>query len=377
MPQPNEPLDKIRARIEAETQRIDEFEIKADSFDFKEKDLQISEKDLQKIEEKISYINNEIYNLNSDLSEISRSLDTQILFKIENVKQIFKEVNLYFKEPIVKQYKELEKFNYDLTHDRKKRLKKEKNKIKKKLIQLKENLDNLNNERISKLSIIRERDSIKKYKKMQKELVIAKSNLQRLNDKLKVSEKLKIKEEELDQLKKILSDKIGNLKNEAKKENDTLTKIRSFFRELISNVLDTGALLYVEINKNNNIDFLARYTKNEDPSSPTSEGEGTSYHKFLCVFFDLAVLKFYKDLSFYHFVYHDGILEGLDDRKKISLIKILRKYTEEYNIQYILTAIESDLPYEDNKQFSFFNEEIIKKLTDEGAKGRLFNCSVF
>ena len=373
----NESLDKVRARIEAENQRINAFESKIDSFDFKDEDLNIGEKGLKKVEKDISYINNEIYNLNSDLSEISKSLETKILFKIENVKKIFKEVNLHFTDPVLKKYKELEKFNSNLTRDRKKRLLKERRKIEGKLIHLKEKLDSLNTERKSKLSILREKDSIKKYKKMQKELVVAKSSFQRLKNQLETLEKIKIKAEELNFSRKKLDEKIVKLKNEVEKENNTLKEIRSFFRELIIEVLSAGALLYVEINKENNMDFFAHYTKDKDPSSPTSEGEGTSYHKFLCAFFDLAVLRFYKNLEFYHFVYHDGILEGLDDRKKIALINILRKYAQEHNIQYILTVIESDLPYEDDKQFNFSTEEIIKRLTDEGEKGRLFNCPVF
>ena len=374
----DEPVDKLRARIEAEEQRARALETKLDSFDFRERDLQISEKDLQEIDDQIANTNNEIYNLNSDLGEISKSLNANISFNIKTIKKIFKEVGIYFKGPIVKEYNDLEKFNTRLTKDRKKRLKDQRERIKEVLEQLKESLEKLNTDKVFKLSIIRERDSFKKYKKMQNELVGYKATLQELHNDLKRFEDLKVKAVELNSLKEILNEKIEQLNNEVERGNDALTTIRSFFRKIVSNVLNTGALLYVGVNDGHNIGFFASYTRDEDPTSQTSEGEGTSYHKFLCAFFDLAVLRYYKDLEFYRFVYHDGILEGLDDRKKISLIKVIREYATQYNIQYILTVIESDLPYyESDEKFNFSNEEIIRELTDEDERGRLFNCPIF
>ena len=375
---PNESIDKLRARIEAESQRINTLESKIDAFDFKERDLSISTEEIQSIESKISYINNEIYNLNSDLTEISKSLDRHIMFKIEDVKQIFKEIKLSFKESVVRKYKELENFNRQLTRDRKKRLQEEKIRIEKELSKREEELSQFNKKRMSKLAIIREKDTFKKYKKMQSELVNVKSNFEKLNRDLKTYEKIIQKSETLDTYKQKREEKRSLIKDEVGKKNDTLIKIREFFRELTLVILKKVAILYVTINKEGNIEFSAEYTKDKQSASPTAEGEGTSYKKLLCNFFDLAVLRFYKDKKFYHFTYHDGILEGLDDRKKLALINVLRKYTKEYNIQYILTVIESDLPrIENNERFHFSEKEVIRKLTDEGDSGRLFNCPIF
>ncbi len=374
----NEPLDKLRARKEAEEQKVQDLETHLDNFDFKRSDLEISEEELQTLDDKISNINNEIYNLNSDLNKISKSIKKRIFFKTENIKKIFEEVGICFKNKILKEYQELETFNKSITSDRKKRLKEEQKKIEIKLSSLKESLETLNSEKVSKLDIIREKDSFRKYKKMQNGLVQYKNDLSELNKDIKRFEELSKKREEIDASKKELNEIVEELRRDVESGNNTLTNIRSFFREIISQVLGAGALLYVETNNENNIDFFANYTRDNDPTSPTSEGEGTSYHKFLCAFFDLAVLRCYKDSNFYHFVYHDGILEGLDNRKKLLLIQTIKEYTTKYNIQYILTVIDSDLPsYPDGKKFEFSNEEIIKELTDEDNKGRLFNCPVF
>jgi len=61
-------------------------------------------------------------------------------------------------------------------------------------------------------------------------------------------------------------------------------------------------------------------------------------------------------------------LETLDERKKIKFIEYIRKITEEDNIQYILTVIDSDLP----KNTMFDDTEIVITLHDDGNDGRLF-----
>lgn len=375
---PDESVDKIRARAEAESELIAKVEAKLDAFDFKEKDLEISESKLQELESDISYINNEIYNLNFDLKEILKSLDSKIMFKIENVKQVFDEVNLHFTESIVKGYEELEEFNKRLTKDRSARLKLEQKRIKNELNELKVKLEQLSEERVKALETIREKDSFKKYKLMQNDLVGSRSKLERLNHDLKIFKILKDKSTELEAVKEKLDKAIKSIEEERDKENETLTSIRSYFRELITDVLKTGGLLYVDLNGENNFEFNANYTQEADPTSPTSEGDGTSYQKLLCVFFDLAVLRFYQSEKFYSFVYHDGVLEGLDDRKKVLLLESIRKYCTDYGIQYVLTVIDSDLPLDDEgNRIEFSEEEVVKVLTDEGEQGRLFKCPIF
>jgi len=53
-----------------------------------------------------------------------------------------------------------------------------------------------------------------------------------------------------------------------------------------------------------------------------------------------------------------------------TLIKTL---TAQYNLQYILSAIKSDLPLDDNDVFVYFDEkDIVLKLHDRDESGTLF-----
>src|SRR5690606_32747479 len=117
-------------------------------------------------------------------------------------------------------------------------------------------------------------------------------------------------------------------------------------------------------------EYAASYC-NKD-GDETSEGDGHSYKKFLCIAFDLAVARAYIDKRYPKFLYIDGVFEGLDIRKKKNMLKVLRKYSQ-LGIQIILTTINSDiseLSSENNPIFT--KDEIILTLHDGGQDGRLF-----
>jgi uncharacterized protein YydD (DUF2326 family) len=86
----------------------------------------------------------------------------------------------------------------------------------------------------------------------------------------------------------------------------------------------------------------------------------------------MAVARAHRDDYFPHFIFHDGVFESLDNRKKINLLNIIRRYSSEYNLQHIITLIDSDLPAEKNDHNIFYDGEIILFLHDKDEKGRLF-----
>ena len=115
----------------------------------------------------------------------------------------------------------------------------------------------------------------------------------------------------------------------------------------------------------------------DEAGNATSADLGHTYRKLLCVAFDLAVLRAHLDVEFPRFVYHDGVFESLDDRKKENLLTVLRQHAE-FGLQPIITLIDSDLPSRaDNDATVFAAEEIIVRLHDEGVSGRLFKMKTW
>ena len=136
-------------------------------------------------------------------------------------------------------------------------------------------------------------------------------------------------------------------------------------------VTDTNAIISIKQNKEANVEFEADYQTTTHIT--TSEADGTSYKKLLCVAFDIALLVSYSSHSFYRFVYHDGVLEGLDDRVKQRLILVTQRICYEYGLQYILSLIDSDIPKnveESNQEFPM--ESVCLNLNDLDDNGKLF-----
>ncbi|HKQ82252.1 MAG TPA: DUF2326 domain-containing protein, partial [Steroidobacteraceae bacterium] len=99
--------------------------------------------------------------------------------------------------------------------------------------------------------------------------------------------------------------------------------------------------------------------------------------KLLCIAFDLAVLRAHLDDRFPRFVYHDGVFEALDDRKKRNLLSAIRDYST-LGIQPVITLIDSDLPTPEENEGSLFNDdEVVLTLHDENDSGRLFKMKAW
>lgn len=78
------------------------------------------------------------------------------------------------------------------------------------------------------------------------------------------------------------------------------------------------------------------------------------------------------DQPYIRFLYHDGLLEGLDNRKKLNLIATIRRFAA-LGIQQIVTLIDSDLPMDETgERFAFRDDEVVLLLHDEDDSGRLF-----
>ena len=117
------------------------------------------------------------------------------------------------------------------------------------------------------------------------------------------------------------------------------------FNAIIYEVISRKALLNVNVNKNGHLDFSADIL--DEKGNSTSEDIGHSYRKLLCVAFDLSILRAYLDCHFPHFVFHDGVFESLDDRKKQNLIRVIERYAD-MGVQSIIPMIDSDIPSDDN-----------------------------
>ncbi len=345
-----------------------------DAFDFRAQDKDQTKKLVDDIDTRISTLNADRYSLAQNKKKITTSLqEEQMLFDPEEAQRLFNEAGVLFAGQIKKDYEQLIAFNKAITDERRAYLEEERMDIDTELKYINSELNSLGKKRSEILSFLSSTDAFNKYKKTSDDLVTLKSDitsLERQKDTLQRLQELRAEIRKVSEEKAQLQVAIEVDTNKQNSDNASLfASIRLFFNEIVEEVIDRKALLRVSPNQLGHLEFKAEIL--DERGNTTSADLGHTYRKLLCVAFDLAVLRARLSQHFPRFVYHDGVFESLDDRKKESLLTVVRRYAE-FGIQPIITLIDSDLP-ERSDDVPVFNEsEIILTLHDANEQGRLF-----
>tara|TARA_R110000851_G_scaffold153720_1_gene295762 strand:- start:836 stop:2629 length:1794 start_codon:yes stop_codon:yes gene_type:complete len=369
--------EKLKARILAKSDDVSGKLESLDRFDFDAQEMGVNQKLADEIEDRIADLNIDIYNARFDLSQVRKGLDTKIEFNLEDVKSIFSEAEIAFPQQLEKDYSDLVEFNKKIHGERHDFLKKRASELEKSLSSLESEMSKLSSQRMEALKILKETNSLEKFKLLQKELDGDRASLAIMEEKAARIEEIKALDDRLRRVKKRKQELGFQIEDLIERGNERYKGIQKVFSRIIKDVLHRTAVLYVNQNKEGNVEFHAEYTDSESDQE-TQERKGTSFRKILCIAFDLSVLINYSKDQFFHFVYHDGALEQLESKRKLALLDVVRKACVEYGVQYIFSAIDEELPpYDDPSRLSPSSEEIVLELHDGGKEGRLFKTDTF
>jgi len=365
-----EDIDQLRGQIQIVEKDVETTEEELDKFDFSPADERTTRALVSDIDTRIVALNETRYSLSSDKARIESALGVKLSINLKSLENIFKESQIYFSGQVTKDYKALEKFNKELAEERDEYLRKDLEEIEGQLVKVATELTDLNTQRANALASLTDAESLSKYKRLTKQLVNKQADLETLRRLESVLDDLTAKRTEIRDKKASLEMVRTTLENSISKPPARYETIRDYFDQIVVKVIDRHANLFSRVNKENHLEFAVDILS--ETSGRSSAGEGFSYGRVLCIAFDLAIMRAYVNDAFPHFVFHDGLLETLDDRKKLNLIDVSREYCN-LGIQHIITAIESELPMlPTGKKFAFDPKEIILSLSDEGDGGRLF-----
>ena len=370
-----EDISKIEGLLLLKQQEAEKKEKLLDAFDFRSQDKDQTKQLVEKIDYGIATLNDERYSLNYNRKKILSSLEEdQILFNPDEAQRLFNEAGVLFEGQIKKDYEQLIAFNRAITEERRGYLQEELSEIDTRLKRVNTELNTLGKRRSDTLSFLSETDVFNKYKQVSDEVVTLRADITSLERQRSFVHRL----QELRADIRILIEECGHLQEriEADVEQQNADKtslfssIRLFFSEIVEDVISRKALLSVSPNQLGHLEFKAEIL--DESGNATSADLGHTYRKLLCIAFDLAVLRAHLDHEFPRFVYHDGVFESLDDRKKENLLAVIRRYAE-LGLQPVISLIDSDLPLRGKKESPVFDEsEIVVRLHDENDQGRLF-----
>ncbi|QTX33685.1 DUF2326 domain-containing protein [Aminithiophilus ramosus] len=345
-----------------------------DAFDFRLPDKDQTKRLVEEVNERIASLNAERYSLSQNRKKVLASLqEGQILFNPDEAQQLFKEAGIFFEGQIKKDFQQLIAFNRAITEERRGYLREELAEIDTKLKRVNDELNTLGEKRSTTLSFLSETDTFIKYKQLSDEIISLRADIASLEKQRNHLHRLQNLRAEI----RPLTEERNNLQTEIEADVDKqnsdkdslFSTIRVFFSEIVEAVIDRKALLSVASNQAGHLELKAEIL--DGAGNATDADFGHTYRKLLCVAFDLAVLRAHLNDRFPRFVYHDGVLESLDDRKKENLLAIIRQYAG-LGLQPIITLIDSDLPSRSHKETLFAEDELILTLHDKGNQGRLF-----
>lgn len=351
-----------------------------DAFDFRQQDKERTKQLVDEIDTRIGALNSQRYSLNQSKKKIAASLEEdQILFNPEEAQRLFGEAGVLFSGQIKKDFEQLLAFNRAITEERRGYLHEERAEVEAELKSIGGELNALGKRRSDMLGFLSGTDVFAKYKQVTDDLVTLRADIATLERQRGFLHRLQELRAEI----RALAEECTHLQSQIESnveaqsaDNDSLfSTIRLHFSEIVEDVIAHKALLNVRVNGEGHLEFKADIL--DDAGKATSAGLGHTYRKLLCIAFDLAVLRAHIDDKFPRFVYHDGVFESLDDRKKVNLLAVIREYAD-LGVQPIITLIASDMPpAAENEETVFSPDEIVLTLHDEGPDGRLFRMKAW
>lgn len=370
-----EDLSRVEGLLLLKQQQAEKQQMKLDSFDFRDQDKAKTKDLVDQIDQEIANLNAERYTLMYNRKKILSSLDDgEIAFDPERAARLFEEAGVLFSGQIKRDYEQLIAFNAAITEERRGYLLEEKAEVESRLKEVEIELNRLGKLRSKNLSFLSDTDVVRKYKETSDELVELRSDIVSLTRQREHFQSLQRLRSEIRNAVEEKAHLESTLEREFEEKNSLGTDsiyrtIRLLFNEIIDNVLNQNALLTVSLNQQYHPEFEAEIL--DESGNTTSAQRGYTYKKLLCIAFDLAVLRAHLGKGFPSFVFHDGVFESLDKRKKSKLLDVMREYSN-LGIQQIITLIDTDMPPSIDGTSVFSENEIVLRLHDEGDMGRLF-----
>jgi uncharacterized protein YydD (DUF2326 family) len=374
----SEAYDKLKGSLDLKRAEASEARTAVERFDFYQQDMELNVELVGRVENEIASLNDRIYTIDYEGAKIEEALARGLTFDLDAVEQLFTEARTLFPAALRKGYEELVDFNKRISSDRGKRLRERLVALRTERASHLSKLRELNRNREELLLTVQDTDTLDKYRRLHTRLVHAETEIARLEEQLGQLDKVALIDKEIRELEARRAELIERVRTMVRTGSVRYTTLKKEFNRVLRSILDVSALVSTEMNSSGNLAFEAVLLRTDEPQSVTSEDRGTSYRHLMCCAFDMALLSAHVDASFYRFVYHDGVFEGLDDRKKVKLLSVVEDLTDRLGMQYILTVIQSDLPRDANDRVILFPESaVVRRLFEGSDAGRLFRMPKF
>ncbi len=339
--------DYILEEISVLEKMKSEKENRFKEFDFYLEENKISKDLVNSIESEISTLNKRRNSLNREIEYINRATNDNLLINMDELKELFEELNTIFPNDLKVEYGKVIEFNENLTLERINILQENKTSFLAELETIESELYALNNKRKDMLSVLTDSDSMSKFKKIEKEIIELETNINKEKSKIDKFDSLEAKILELESKQNQIKTVVIQIRSSISEfnKNSLIKKNIGVFARLMFN---EEALFSVGLNTYNNIEFNLKLSNNNNFDNKRDDGH--TFRKLLSFLFSIAVLVSYKENRFFKFAVLDSPFDGDKTDYQDGLYKVIEKVSNEYDMQIILTSVEDEIKNLDLKQ---------------------------
>ncbi len=299
---------------------------------------------------------------NSKLRLYREAIEKETPPDIEELADVYKEMNLVFSNKLKKHLKEANNFHVSIIEDRGAFLDSEIHEIKSRIKQREKKITEKDNERRYLVRFLETHGALEEFSELQKGVSDLEGKLKHLYEKVR---DLKT----ADSLLEIANDERNNLHKKAKLDYEENKNLRAKSIQLFN---ENTAALYERKREGQFIIDLDKNGYKFSVKITGGDGGGISKMEIFC--YDLMNICLQKVLERpVDILIHDStIYEGVDSQQVALAIEQAAKKAKEHNFQYIMTTNSYRVPHKDFSNDFNFNKHVIHTLHDRDISGSLF-----
>lgn len=327
--------ESILEEISVYERHLEEKEETYRNFDFYLSEKNISKELIENIETDISILNQERNSLNREIAYINKSLKEEIAIDKSDIEGLFKEMEILFPKDLQVNYEGVIEFNKQIAEERSEVFKENKEEFLAQIKNTEKELKNLNEQRKEILSVLKNTDTMDKFKILEQEVIGLKTKILVHGDKLAIFDEIATKKEDLKTLRSNLEKVIT--KNETLTKSPFITDLRTNLTKYGKMILDKEIAFSIGFNTYDNIHFDMKVENAQGFNN--SLDDGRTIKKLLCFIFACAVAETSIDKSFFKFVAFDSPFDGDKNTYQDGVYNALKELDSK-GIQTIITSVE-------------------------------------
>ena len=357
-------LVDLNEKIKQIEEDLEKFQVAEDYHD-----IQI---DADRKEKELFEINNQITMISNNIDNISKSLDITPSMSSSDIESVYNEAKVFFSESVKKELSDIDEFYNKLLSNRIRRLSEQKITLELERTTKKENAEKLSRELDELFCYLGEHQALDLFISLSKKVAGLKSEKENLEKYQILQTEYKSKERQTEKEMIDLSELTDNYLTQME---ESTADIQNLFRAFAKFFYpDRVAGLTITTNEREN-----QLVFNIEPKIESDGSDGISNVKLFC--YDLSIL-FEGCNHHMNFLFHDSrLFDGVDERQKALMFKIIGERFLSSNKQYIATInqnqlneISSNLSEDEFK--TIFEDNTILTLTDDSDTEKLLGIKV-